>query len=552
MFGMQLVAGRWCWFALSALALVMASSCSSTDRDFDSGEGHSGGAGGDPSSGDGASDNGGSSSKPDDDDDVSPSDGGGAGTENAGELSVVSTTPDDRAIAVECDGVVEVVFSADIDQASVTAASFRVEGPLGAVTGEIDVTGDKVTFTPSKPLSLLAEYTVTLSSDIRSTGDAELTEYELGFQTRDGVFGKPERLTTLDAVNLHIEGSRMGHVGAIWNDGLTPASTYAAIFDPITKTWGEATAVESDTKNAYSFACLGFNDLGEAFTVAGSSVAAWNRFDGTKWGAASMTGVTQTRACALSGDGTAMTTWTDSSGGSSKAVASFLSPNDTWSEVATLQTGATRHELAPFGAGFIALYKVTAENAIYSRVYDATNGWQPPSPVTPKDASPNYWNLATNETTALFTWWDASGVAKAALFDGTSWSNEELGPVNAGTHARVGDKGHIAAWFYQGNAYLARYDLQSGWEDPVKLGASDGELHGPAAEVDSSGNALAAFGSGSSIIWRRRPYAAAEWSASEEVKDQDPGGYVVSRGDIYGNVMFVWTNPLGVWASRFE
>jgi hypothetical protein len=54
----------------------------------------------------------------------------------------------------------------------------------------------------------------------------------------------------------------------------------------------------------------------------------------------------------------------------------------------------------------------------------------------------------------------------------------------------------------------------------------------------------------SSIVWRRGPLAK-DWLDPQSIKDQD-AGYVYSASDTAGNVMLVWTNPLGVWASRFE
>lgn len=149
------------------------------------------------------------------------SDGGAAGTDSVGGLSVVSTTPKDQAVAVERDGVVEVTFSAVIDQASVTADSFRVEGPLGAVAGKLTVEGDKVTFTPDKPLSILADYAINLSSHIRSLTNAALSEYELEFQTRDGAFSKPVRVSAATAVNFSM-------TGLVWNN---PLGVWASRFE---------------------------------------------------------------------------------------------------------------------------------------------------------------------------------------------------------------------------------------------------------------------------------------------------------------------------------
>lgn len=558
MLGMQHVAGGWRWFGLSAL--LGAWSCSGADFveghiDEGGAAGDGNGLGGEPSKSDGGTANeAGSGSKVggvsgSDEGGAHPDVGGGGGDENATGLSVVSVTPADDAIAVAREGVVDVVFSAPVDKETVTATSFQVEGPLGGVEGKLVVAGNTVTFTPDRPLSLLANFTVTLSSAIRSSAGAALSKYVLTFQTRDGVFGKPKRVTTVSGMNLSIQGNRLGHVALIWNDRLTPSNTEAAVFDPARGTWGAPAPVEADANNEYSPACLGLNESGEAFAVMSSTVAAWNRFDGLTWGAASTNGVGERRWCALADDGSAMTTGTDASG---KAVASLLSPNNTWSATTTLRAAAMSHDVARFGGGFLALFEVVAEKAIYSRVYDPSIGWLPAAQVTGKNSTPNYWSLAASESSAMFTWLDASGAAKAAIFDGASWSTEVLGPGSAGTHARVGQRGHLAAWFNQGNAYAARYDLTTGWEDPIKLGSSDGEVFGPGAEVDPSGNGIAAWGDGGSVVWRRRAQAGAEWSAPQQIKDQDPSGLVLSRADDWGNVMLVWENALGIWATRFE
>ena len=72
-------------------------------------------------------------------------------------------------------------------------------------------------------------------------------------------------------------------------------------------------------------------------------------------------------------------------------------------------------------------------------------------------------------------------MAKASLFDGSSWTSEELGPDDGGSHASVGARGHIAAWLYQKSVYASRYNLKQGWADPIKLGATSAETFGPGA-----------------------------------------------------------------------
>jgi len=57
--------------------------------------------------------------------------------------------------------------------------------------------------------------------------------------------------------------------------------------------------------------------------------------------------------------------------------------------------------------------------------------------------------------------------------------------------------------------------------------------------------------SGGSIDWRRASHVDGKWSEVQQIEDQDP--YVAwSTVDAAGNIMLVWSNALGIWASRFE
>jgi hypothetical protein len=127
----------------------------------------------------------------------------------------------------------------------------------------------------------------------------------------------------------------------------------------------------------------------------------------------------------------------------------------------------------------------------------------------------------------------------------------ELGPGQGGTKVSISSRGRLAAWLNQKSAYIVRGDIDGTWHDPVKLGATTSEDFGPAATIDSSGNILAAWPNGTAIEWRRSVQGSNEWSDIEQIKDQDPF-VVLSTIDDAGQVTLVWSNSLGVWASRFE
>jgi hypothetical protein len=461
---------------------------------------------------------------------------------------VLSRSPSDGASGVEREPVIEVVFSVGIDAASVTSTSFSLLGPAGAVSGTFDVVGGSVTFEPNEPLSLLGLYTLKLTSAIQSVEGVSLGPVaDTTFRVRDGAFSKPVRLTSTPSYLSFPRGTGSGHVLAQWTDKLTPASSYVALFDPKTATWGTATPLEDDTTNSFTSVSASINASGDAFAVTGGSTTAlFKRATGGAW--SSPTTITQPRTSLLADDGSAMTFWEATVGNEWRVFAAEVSAADHWSTTVTLATAARTWGIEHFGAGYLAIFSHEPDYRVFYRVFDGTT-WAAEKPLTPPAMAANYISLDTAGQVALFTWNGPGGRMQASLFDGTAWATEDLGPVTGGTWAAVGAAKHVATWLNNLVAYAAVYDPRTGWGAPVKLGATSTEDFGPAVEVDQSGNALSAWPEGADITWRR--LTGGGWSSPQQIKDQDP--YIVaSTADASGNVMLVWSNPLGIWASRFE
>jgi hypothetical protein len=463
-------------------------------------------------------------------------------------LVVESTTPLDQAEGVERDISVEVVFSATIDATTVSDDSFKVTGPNGVVEGRLATDADKVTFSPSRPWSLHTDYNVAIADIAGVDGTRLQSVARFAFTVRDGVFQKPERLWNAKAQNLKLVGSASGHVAASWGDSLTPGSTIVALYDPGSG-WGKPGAVEADTQTTYTSGCVALNSKGEAFAMVGSDQSSylWSRAVRGAWSLPTPSSLARGESCALADDGTAMAVWT---AGESQ-LAAELSPEGEWSEVSTVQGGARSYRVIRYESGFLALHALEA-GGLYSSVFDPEQGWLTAKPVTPPGLDFNYYSLAAHGSTALWTWYGSNGRMHASVFDGKSWTTQDLGPLVAeGTTASVGEHGSLAAWNHQGTAYAALYDVEEGWGDPVKLGATNSIDFGPAATIDGSGNSLAAWIDGGSISWRRAAHATGDWSEPQQIEDQDPGMVHSATSDA-GEVMLVWQNPLGIWASRFE
>lgn len=535
------------------ISLTIAWSCSSSDRNF-GGPPAASGAAGETNAG-GADDGGGSSSAgADATAGSSPGADGGAGlAPNSDALSVEAISPVDEATAVERDTPIEVTFSASVDAKTVTAESFSVRGPNGVVAGNLRVAGATVSFSPHAPWSLLATYTVELAASIAGVAAGVLDEaHSYGFRTRDGAFRKPERLSSASPSNFGLAENRQGYAAAYWQTKDATSSVEAAIYDPVAAKWGAATKLELDDANAYDSPRLALNDRGEAVAVFSgpASVLSWNRYDGAKWGSAKTATNAHVGPCALAEDGTATVMWEGVSGNDWQVSAAGLSPADEWATATILGNKARTWALARYGSGHLALFSHEPDYQVFYRISDANDVWAAEKPLTSSGRSANYISLDTLGSNALFTWNDAEGRMQASLFDGSAWTTQDLGPVAGGTFARLGPERHLATWFYQGNAYVAEY-AEAKWADPIKLGPTTTDYLGPAAQVDVSGNSLVAWPDGSAVAWRRLPQAAAAWTKAERIEDQDPYA-VFSSIDASGNVMLVWSNPLGVWASRFD
>ena len=481
---------------------------------------------------------------------AAPNEDSGGGDTQGAALLVLSTTPSDGAAGVERDVAIEVTFSVELDPDSVTPSNFTVVGSNGVVPGKLEVSGDTVTFKADAAWSLMADYTIEISPQVTGSDGSELDgAYRYGFQTRDGAFGAPERVSTVSNIELGLTGNASGSVAVSWRTPVT-AIAEAAIYDPVSARWGVSSALDTDTSHTYDSPCLALNEPGDAFAALAGSAGLWrNRYNGGKWGAAKPEGSDKSYPfCALADDGTAMMTWLEYVGSETNVLAASLSTQDVWSQPTVLQTNAKTWVVRRSGAGLLAIIERAANGGVYSIYFDPKTGAGEPKLI--KTGAINVVNLETFDSSALFTW-NVESLVEASLFDGHAWTTKELGPGAGGTGLGLGASGHIVVWYNQSNTYAARYDLRAGWGDPVQLGATTSTYPGPAGGIDPAGNAIAAWPSGSDVAWRRSVHGAEKWAAIQRIPNQDPN-VVSARVDDAGDVMLVWVNALGVWASRFE
>ncbi|HEX2875406.1 MAG TPA: Ig-like domain-containing protein [Polyangiaceae bacterium] len=101
--------------------------------------------------------------------------------------TVVTIAPADEATGIEPDAKIVITLSEPLDEATVNATNIRILDGGVPVLGQLTYADSIVTFTPDKPLALLAAYEVELTTAVADVEGAGLAEaFGSGFAVRDG------------------------------------------------------------------------------------------------------------------------------------------------------------------------------------------------------------------------------------------------------------------------------------------------------------------------------------------------------------------------------
>lgn len=102
----------------------------------------------------------------------------------ASQLFVSAVVPSKNGNGVGTNALVVATFSAALDPATVTASSFTLRSPTGAVAGTVNASGVLATFKSTENLAANTLYTATLTTAVRdTTGRALATSYTWSFST---------------------------------------------------------------------------------------------------------------------------------------------------------------------------------------------------------------------------------------------------------------------------------------------------------------------------------------------------------------------------------
>lgn len=199
---------------------------------------------------------------------------GGCGGSTCGAVAepptVLRVTPADGATAAEPDGAVIIELSEEIDPATVSADVVQVLDGDAPVEGELTHASNQVTFTPSRPLRLAAEYSVKVSTELADTeGEHLAAPFASAFTVRDGAWKVvdvvKDRVASLsDALPM----TASGDVLVAWTGSLS------GITCPVATRWfarGAALSAAKDFTDA-SGAC---DSVTAAVTPDGDGIVAW-------------------------------------------------------------------------------------------------------------------------------------------------------------------------------------------------------------------------------------------------------------------------------------
>jgi hypothetical protein len=118
--------------------------------------------------------------------------GGGAtgGVVLPGDLAIISTNPAVGAVDVDPATAVEIVFGADLDQATLPAQALVLRIGAGTVTGQVayDAARRALVFTPLNPLAYATDYDVLVDEAIEDVdGNRLASPFTYSFRTADAV-----------------------------------------------------------------------------------------------------------------------------------------------------------------------------------------------------------------------------------------------------------------------------------------------------------------------------------------------------------------------------
>ncbi|MGB8330711.1 MAG: Ig-like domain-containing protein [Polyangiales bacterium] len=479
----------------------------------------------------------------------------GGGSSEPSYITVLLTQPESGATEVPVLARIGFRVDADIDEATLSEDTFYLTDEDGAVVPSTVVIGadDPATaeLTPEQPLSVLTQFTLTVTTGLLSTDGRSLEEdYEWRFTTLDSAWGTSQWLEetgtgTASQAQIAVDGA-LNAIAAWQYEDLSGAGTFIYA-NRYTRTdlWGDPVQIDSGL-GAATNPKVAADDAGNGFAV-------WQRSD---------------------------------DGGSTTNIWSNRSDtNGVWGTPELLQnvelTPARNPSVAADPSGnAIAVWAqrdlVSGNELVWAIRYEPGAGWGVAEPIDPMPAPLVGASTAVgmdDEGNAIAVW-ARQTVGGNVLWanrytPGSGWGTAELIKSDTETSARderldVGPSGDAFVVWVQDqdgrdDIWAVRFS-GSAWEAPLRLDDWDGgPKRLPDVAVDGSGVAHAVWSQADldfANIWASAFAPESGWDAPEliEPPNEDPtqdSDATSPRIDANaaGNVFVVWRQNAASWGS---
>jgi len=150
-----------------------------------------------------------------------------------GGLTVTLTIPPNGATGVPINQAVSAAFSQPLICGTITATSFILTGPSGAVTGSYtcpSLSPSTATFTPGADLAINTTYTATLTTAVNGTSSALAIPYVWTFKTGATPNTTPPTVTAVTPLNLATGVALNTAITAMFDEAMDPATMTGSTF----------------------------------------------------------------------------------------------------------------------------------------------------------------------------------------------------------------------------------------------------------------------------------------------------------------------------------
>lgn len=153
-----------------------------------------------------------------------------------GPPEVLQVNPADASVDVEPIGNMALRFSEGLDEATVTTDNIQLLDGTTPVAGKLAYAGVVSTFTPTRRLSLLATYDVSVTTDVTDVdGNPLKAPFSSSFTVRDGEWGNQGSIftdETIDSGGQDVASDALGNTLYVWTSrtdetGNNPTVAYA-------------------------------------------------------------------------------------------------------------------------------------------------------------------------------------------------------------------------------------------------------------------------------------------------------------------------------------